>query len=343
MNIKSIYYKREFDVVLNQQDDGSGLISHDSLRDVIYNQCEGIRVSFQPVDSNPAHCCVYCTMDDGNRRVTECGEALPSSLKTQIAQEYPWMMANQRAFDRAAILFLQLPGKYYSDAELNQSVKADPTPAPAASSTAAVDESIKAPARETTPERRPEPAKTAETPAPTVTPEPEPEPEPEFTPAAPVPSCGNVIMCLGKRYAGKNVTIAQVYAENRGFVDWAANKAIPQNDAERACQQACKDYLKFQASAGGSAAATPEGLSATKTDPVKPSAQAAPAPAADSTGGYDPAKVKITIGMSKGKLIGEADEKDVKWIATSYNPRTPEGKALKQAATDYLNMMAAAK
>ena len=42
MNIKSIYYKREFDVVLNQQDDGSGLISHDSLRDVIYNQCEGI-------------------------------------------------------------------------------------------------------------------------------------------------------------------------------------------------------------------------------------------------------------------------------------------------------------
>ena len=65
------------------------------------------------------HFLVKCIFQDEEYRIVEYGEVNPATLTSSIAREYPATMALNRAFDRAAIRYLNLEGKVYSDNELD--------------------------------------------------------------------------------------------------------------------------------------------------------------------------------------------------------------------------------
>lgn len=65
------------------------------------------------------HFLVKCIFQDEEYRIVEYGEVTPATLTSSIAKEYPATMALNRAFDRAAIRYLNLEGKVYSDNELD--------------------------------------------------------------------------------------------------------------------------------------------------------------------------------------------------------------------------------
>ena len=76
-----------------------------------------VKVHYTQITTNePRHYVFLCAIsDNAGRRVEAIGEALDATLETQIAQNYPTLMAFKRAFDAAAILYLGLEGKIYSD------------------------------------------------------------------------------------------------------------------------------------------------------------------------------------------------------------------------------------
>jgi hypothetical protein len=95
------------------------IIHHDSLQDVIHNLAK-VKYDFNFVSSDTTHCVVICSMADASGRVIrEIGESIPATLDTKIAQDYPALIASQRAFDRAAIRYLDLPGKVFSNMEIS--------------------------------------------------------------------------------------------------------------------------------------------------------------------------------------------------------------------------------
>lgn len=105
------------------------VIKHDSLRDVIYNTLNitnSGKIEYKYINSSVEHAVVECTIDDGKGKVaTEIGEAVPATLENDIARNYPVLIASQRAFDRAAILLLDLPGKQLSNDEVGIFIPAD--------------------------------------------------------------------------------------------------------------------------------------------------------------------------------------------------------------------------
>lgn len=120
----SKYLNKEIDVVYNETEIGgvpTTIITHDSLEDVILNQIPedvGVRYDKTLEHMDPEHCVVKCTFADKKGRRVQCfGESLPSTLYTDIAKTIPCIMAEIRAFDRAAIRYLNLPGKVYSNEE----------------------------------------------------------------------------------------------------------------------------------------------------------------------------------------------------------------------------------
>lgn len=126
-NIRSNYIGREFpfNLITYQRSDGPvSILKHDDLFDIIQNQISGenrVTYHFEFPLVSAAHCFAICTMTDGTgRTVQECGESMPETLTTFIAKNIPATMAAIRAFDRAAIKFLDLDckGKAYSDQEI---------------------------------------------------------------------------------------------------------------------------------------------------------------------------------------------------------------------------------
>lgn len=95
------------------------VIFHDSLQDVIHNLTNA-KYAFNFVKATPEHTVVVCEMADSTgRRIVEIGESTPATLDTEIAKNYPSLIASQRAFDRAAIRYLDLPGKVFSNMEIS--------------------------------------------------------------------------------------------------------------------------------------------------------------------------------------------------------------------------------
>lgn len=86
-------------------------ITHESLERIIFNEIPedyGVKVSVpEPVNINVAHPVILRTISDNKGRcIRKLGEASPNTLTTQIAKDYPVTMADTRAFDRAAIAYL---------------------------------------------------------------------------------------------------------------------------------------------------------------------------------------------------------------------------------------------
>ena len=127
--IQSNYLGRGFDFepVQMNGDDGNPItiIPHNILFDIIQNQLqekEGVTYEYRTHLVSREHSFVECIMSDQNGRCTsEFGESVQESLKSEIAKTIPGTMAAIRAFDRAAIRFLDFAceGKVYSDNEIS--------------------------------------------------------------------------------------------------------------------------------------------------------------------------------------------------------------------------------
>jgi hypothetical protein len=116
------------------------IMSHSVLEDIVFNVApqNGVNISvhYTPIPTNePRHYVFLCSMTDGTRRVESIGESLDATLVSEISRNYPTLMAFKRAFDDAAIKFLMLPGKVYSDQQIDN--MASPTSAPAPSTESA--------------------------------------------------------------------------------------------------------------------------------------------------------------------------------------------------------------
>lgn len=80
-----------------------------------------ITYSYESVKVSDAQCVVNCTFSYGNYTVTETGETGARTLYTDVAKNYPYLEAQKRAFDRAAISFFQFQvdgRQVYSDSEI---------------------------------------------------------------------------------------------------------------------------------------------------------------------------------------------------------------------------------
>lgn len=108
---------------------GELLLSHSGLKQFILQEmklrvCSGknpIHYFYETVYAADVTYIVNCTFCMGDYRVTESGESNSRTLYTSVAKDYPYIVAQKRSFDRAAISFLQLllDGKrVYSDSEI---------------------------------------------------------------------------------------------------------------------------------------------------------------------------------------------------------------------------------
>lgn len=122
MKLESKSLNKSFEFVTFEKEENGKIVkivTHDSLEDVIHNQCEGVNYDIFIVKSDRDHSVASCTMYMGNRKVTAFGETVPETLENEIARNHPALIATQRAFDRAAIRFLALPGKCFSNTEIS--------------------------------------------------------------------------------------------------------------------------------------------------------------------------------------------------------------------------------
>ena len=129
MKIYSSTLGREIDLATFTQNDPTGrpltIVLHRALEAFVCETDE-INYDFTCVCSDRNHCVVKCNMwfkDAHNalseRRVQTHGEAVPETLTSDIARNYPYVMAEKRAFDRAAIRLLNLPQSTYSESEID--------------------------------------------------------------------------------------------------------------------------------------------------------------------------------------------------------------------------------
>ena len=123
MNVYSKRLDKEIELRTEKYGDLE-LISHQSLVDV-FSELDGVDITYDVVSSDLRHSVIFGTIsDDKGNRVTELGEALDASLSNDIARMYPTTMAFTRAFDRAVVKYLMLPGKNYSNTEILSDVSA---------------------------------------------------------------------------------------------------------------------------------------------------------------------------------------------------------------------------
>lgn len=127
--IKSNYLGRDFEFEPANMvgDDGNPItiIPHNILFDIIQNrltEAEHATYEYRTHLVSREHSFVECIISDRKGRcIRDFGESVPESLKSDIAKTIPGTMAAIRAFDRAAIRYLDFAcdGKVYSDNEIS--------------------------------------------------------------------------------------------------------------------------------------------------------------------------------------------------------------------------------
>ena len=118
-------YLGEVEVEVAEIEDGKKKIPHAFLAELVHNNeiCINNKVQYmyrEVMLHEPGHYAAICIMSDkGGRRVEAIGESTNNTRSSTIAQNYPLLMAYNRAFDAAAIAFLGFPsGIVYSDSQI---------------------------------------------------------------------------------------------------------------------------------------------------------------------------------------------------------------------------------
>ena len=255
------------------------IIHHDSLQDVIHNSAK-VKYDFTFVSTDTTHCVVICSMvDSSGRIVREIGESIPATLDTKIAQDYPALIASQSAFDSAAIRYLNLPGKVFSnmeisiiDGDIEETINENPvatTPQSGVISSIVEDDDMMNydTSAEFTVEEDTE-----------VFVEPEMDNAPDLsvnidTDDMSVPveediavgevnveigssddlpfdteteeeDYGNHVITMSGKYSGKNKTVAEIYSTDAGWAEWIAKNFVPRNEVAKKDVAAIQKYIE---------------------------------------------------------------------------------------------------
>lgn len=91
------------------------IITHKSLVDYLARMKDTINISYTVIKAELDHAVVMCELTSRmlDKKVTELGETTRETLGNHFAN-YPVITAQEMAYDRAAIRFLQLPDNCYS-------------------------------------------------------------------------------------------------------------------------------------------------------------------------------------------------------------------------------------
>lgn len=182
------------------------VVAHEAFEDIIFNteMPPGFCYEVAPIIGIASYPVMQCTMtDDTGRKIFAIGEAHPNTLINSISRNNPVIMAFNRAFDRAAIRYLDFEGKFYSSAEIpddkdvgtsdefdeNDIIGSD-------NEEYIVDEELA----------------------------PEPKTEPEESKPSPE-SFGTIVINMGK-YKNLGKTAAQVWSEDESWAKYMANLPV---------------------------------------------------------------------------------------------------------------------
>lgn len=132
----STYLKKEIEVPtqdITSAGEDITIIPHAFLEDLLLNSDMtkdlNIVCHFTNIATNEAgHYVFLCSISDKEgRRAEGIGESLPATLDTEIARNYPALMAYKRAFDDAAIKYFGFSGKVYTDQQCKAEVGSERT------------------------------------------------------------------------------------------------------------------------------------------------------------------------------------------------------------------------
>jgi hypothetical protein len=272
MKIFSKTLGKEVDVeCIEKEQDGQMMvvIKHASLQNLIYNELgigkdpDCIRIEdARPHSPYPVY---KCTIWDKERErcVVGIGSGKPATLTTKIANNYADESASNRAFDRAAILYLQIPARQLSEEEVGIFLPEDITPTinstpniqdndqdiaiveaplqipdmPTYEDDGEEEEFKDAPIVDVKSEPQPEPETVATEEIMTAPTEPDPEPEKAAD------DNGDYIIDFGK-YGGNATPLRDIVADPMGL-EWAKKCAKIQNPNPKIADKinVIKDYL----------------------------------------------------------------------------------------------------
>lgn len=122
MEIFSSYLEKEVEIDGYIDQDNHIILIHNALEEFMYNYLdESIYVDYEMCDTSLEHSVVLCHMSnmDKTRKISSVGETCKETLKGSFGM-YPTTTAQQIAFDRAAIRYLQLPLYTYSVLEFTR-------------------------------------------------------------------------------------------------------------------------------------------------------------------------------------------------------------------------------
>ena len=219
--IRSQYLDEEFEVSCWEMQQGKRtltIIEHAALEYIIFNELAQPNFSYDmmPIVGIANYPVAQCTMTDDSRRIIAIGEAHPDSLVNKISRQNPVIMAYNRAFDRAAIRYLDLEGKVYSSEEISDEDAAEGSNEDVSydgNFSLDIDEIPEAPEK----------------------PEAQPEPKTE--------NPGDVVINFGKRYRGQGKTVAEIYATDPDWVNYTVGmNTDAAGEATRKQVEALKAY-----------------------------------------------------------------------------------------------------
>lgn len=275
----------------------------------------------------PRHYVFLCAISDKHGRRVECiGESLDETLTTEIARNYPALMAYKRAFDAAAIKYLGLEGKVYSD---QQCAETSNTP------TKAQTDNYSAPPIDDEP-----PYGTEVDSEPEITPEPEVAPEPEAKPTAPAPAATAE---KKSAKATKTQTRSSAKASTKAPASYIA-PPLEEEETEATVQDAGSMNFGAPPLDDDDEPDMPDEKSAAagfSAPPLDDEEENAPAPA----GKPDRFDTIVQYGRLKNKnpplTIRQAYEEHpdiIHWIAETMNAYTNENKTIKALCIEYIKI-----
>ena len=218
------------------------IVYHTDLEHFIVNEMAGkISYDYPILIPSLTDAVATCSMwDETGRKITVVGEATKDTLTSHVGNAYPTTIAAQRAFDRAAIRFLDLGVNVYSNLELAPDGPKNYDNANLIDGDVADAESTV----ESTPVA--EPVASASRPIQ----QPGGKSTTDSTPAnAPATSQGtndgDVIITIGK-YAGKSKTLKEIYTEDLQWLQYIAENIKPKKVELMEQMEAVKRYLAAQ-------------------------------------------------------------------------------------------------
>lgn len=191
------------------------------------------------------HYVLMCTAQYNDRTEYGIGESNIENLESKIAKEYPFVTAYTRAYDKAVLNVLGFSGKIYSDSEIAKNSNESEPEVPKVS----VPEPPKFDETKTQTEKKETPgthkeenkAKTSENAfVPTDDRYGEKKYGDELNP--------DTFIVTSGRYKGKNMTVAEMYQQDKSSCEWFANKNLTNSEEFNKHIFACRREMKKHAS-----------------------------------------------------------------------------------------------